>query len=98
MLLDLRLKKDESRALRLLEGLYPGRAEKFWIKVKNAKKFSDNYLSAVGVAIAKGEVMKVLYEHAFILENKPEENRDEQKIQEVQNKINEILSEKKEPK
>ena len=92
VLLDLRQKKDEKISFRLLEGLYLGRAKIFWIKLKNAKKYPDNYLCVVDVSIAKGEVMKVLYEHAFILENKPKKDRDERRIEKVRSHIKDILN------
>ena len=78
VLLDLRLKKDEARAHKLLNGLYPARAEKYRIAVKNYKKHPENHFSAANCAKAKGEVMKVLYEHAFVLENKAEEEQNKE--------------------
>ena len=95
VLLDLRLKKDEERAHKLLNGLYPKRAEKFWVALKNYKKYPNNHFCAANVAKAKGEVMKVLYEHAFVLENKPEEDQNQELVKLVRKRIIEIYTEQK---
>lgn len=97
VLLDLRLKKDEARAVRLLNGLFPARAENYWISFKNYKKHPDNHFCAADLAIRKADVMKVLYEHAFILENKKPENQDLQAIEEIRNKIWAIEKGRKSP-
>ncbi len=94
VLLDLRLKDDEDRGHRLLDGLYPGRAKKFWAALKNYKRYPDNHLSAAACAEAKGTVMSVLYEHAFLLENKPEQEKNAQRVSLVRTRIWEIVNEK----
>ena len=95
VLLDLRLNGDEKRALRLLGNLCPGREEKFWIAVEKANEFPDNYICKVEVAKKKGDVMKVLYEYAYILENKPSHERNEEEIEEIKERILEIINETK---
>lgn len=95
VLLDLRLKKDETRAHKLLNGLYPARAEAFWVALDNRKKYPENHFSVSNCAIAKGEVMKVLYEHAFVLENKPNEQQNKELVELVRSRINEIANEQK---
>ncbi|MEJ2743804.1 MAG: hypothetical protein P8176_15370 [Gammaproteobacteria bacterium] len=92
LLLDLRLKKDEGRAFRLLEGLLPKRLDKVKVCSKNLKKYPDNYLSAANLVIAKGEALKVLYEHAYILENKPADQIDKAKVKKVKTQIEKVLS------
>ena len=92
VLLDLRIKNDEIRANKLLDGLYLGRAELFWVALKNSNEHPDNHFSAANLAKARGEVMKVLYEQAFIAENKPEEEQDTTQVEKVRSKIQEILS------
>lgn len=87
VLLDLRQRRDEARAVKLLDGLFRARAENYWISFKNHKKHPDNHFCAADLAIRKADVMKVLYEHAFILENKKPENQDLQAIEEIRNKI-----------
>ncbi|MBB1307812.1 hypothetical protein [Pseudoalteromonas sp. SR43-5] len=95
VLLDLRLKKDEDRAHRLLDGLYAGRSKRFWDALKNFKKHPENHFSAATCAQAKGEVMEVLYEHAFLVENKPEAEQNTERVQLVRQRIWEISSEKR---
>lgn len=95
VLLDLRLKKDEVRAHRLLDGLYPARAERFWMALQNYRKHPDNHFSAASCAKARGEVMSVLYEHAFLLENKPKEEQNDALISLVRSRISEIIGERK---
>ncbi|MBU2985952.1 hypothetical protein KO528_11360 [Saccharophagus degradans] len=90
VLLDLRLKKDEDRAHKLLDGLYKGRSKRFWVAQKNFKKYPENHFSATACAQAKGEVMEVLYEHAFLLENKPEKEQNNERVQLVRQRIWEI--------
>lgn len=94
LLLDLTLKNDEQRAHTLLDGLYEGRARKFRTALKNYRKHPDNHLSAAACAVAKGAAMKILYEHAFLLENKPEALQNKERIEMVRARIREILSEK----
>jgi len=95
VLLDLRLKKDEIRAHKLLNGLYPARADAFWVALKNYKENPDNHFSASKCAKTKGEVMKVLYEHAFVLENKPNDEQNKELVNLVRSRINEIAHEQK---
>ena len=93
VLLDLRLKKDEKRAHRLLDGLYVGRSKRFWEALRNSKKHPENHFAVAACAQVKGEVMEVLYEHAFLLENTPEAEHDIELVQLVRQRIWEISSE-----
>ncbi len=95
VLLDLRLKKDEDRAHKLLDGLYYGRASRFWVALKNYRKYPENHLSTAACSEAKGSVMAVLYEHAFLLENKPESEQNRDRVELVRNRIWEISNEQK---
>lgn len=95
VLLDLRLKNDEARAHKLLDGLYPARADVFWAALKNHKKYPENHFSAANCAKAKGEVMKVLYEHAFVLENKSKEEQNQELVNLVRSRINAISNQQK---
>ncbi|ABC28907.1 hypothetical protein HCH_02076 [Hahella chejuensis KCTC 2396] len=92
VLLDLRLKKDEVRAFRMLEGLLPKRLDRVKVCSKNLKKYPDNYLSAANLGVAKGEALKVLYEYAYILENKPADQIDKAKVKKVKGQIEKVLS------
>jgi hypothetical protein len=91
ILLDLRLIKDDLRAIRLLEGLVSGRMETLNAAKKNFKKFPNNYLAAATVCIAKAEVLKILYEVAFILENRPIHTIDKKKTEQVKNQILKVM-------
>jgi len=93
VLLDLRLKKNDRLAHTLLNGLYPARAEKFWVALKNYQDNADNHFSAASYAKAKGEVMTVLYEHAFLLENKPKKEQNQELVNLVRSRITEINDE-----
>lgn len=93
VLLDLRLRNNEALAHKLLNGLYPARAEKFWVSLKNYKENPENHFSAAACAKAKGEAMKVLYEHAFLLENKPKAAQSQELINLVRSRITEINDE-----
>ena len=90
VLIDLRLKKDEVRGSKLLDGLYPGRVRLFWIALENYKKHPDNHFCAAAFDKAKGEVMKVLYEHSYLLENKVEKEQNLKLVEMTRTKINEI--------
>jgi len=92
VLLDLRLKKDEVRAIRMLEGLLPKRLEKVKVCSKNLKKYPNNYLSAASLGIAKGGALKVLYEYAYILENKPADQIEEVKVNKVKTLIEKVIA------
>lgn len=92
ILLDLRLKKDEARAFRMLEGLLPARLDQVKVCSKNLKKHPDNYLSSANLGIAKGEALKVLYEYAFILENKPADKIDKVKVKKIKAQVEKVLS------
>lgn len=76
----------------MLEGLLPGRMELYKAAVTNRNKYPNNYLSAATLAIVKGEVIKVLYEYAFILENRPVDQIDKEKIKKIRGKMEKILS------
>ncbi len=91
VLLDLRLKKDEERAIQMLEGLIPGRMELCMIAQKNVKRFPDNYLSAANLLIAKGEVLKVFYEMAYILENRSAREIDKKKIASIKSEVEKLI-------
>jgi hypothetical protein len=91
VLLDLRLNKDVDKAIRLLDGLLPGRMGLYKSASKNSKKFPNNYLSAVSLSVITGEVMKVLYEYAFLLENQSADMRDEAKIKYIKGLISKSL-------
>jgi hypothetical protein len=95
VLLDLRLKNDEDRAHKLLDGLYHGRAERFWVALRNVKKHPKNHLGAATCLEAKGLVMAVLYEHAFLLENKPESKQNPERVALVRKRIWEVFGEQK---
>lgn len=92
VLLDLRLNEDYDRAFRLLDGLLPGRMEQYRAAAKSKKRFPSNYLSAANLSIATGEVMKVLYEYAYILENRSPDKVDKMKICRIKGEIEIILS------
>ncbi|WMS88923.1 hypothetical protein [Pleionea litopenaei] len=93
VLLDLRLKKEEKKALKLLDGLLPGRMKLLKAAKKNLDKFPGNYLSETTYLVAKGEVLKVLYEYAFIIENKPAEQVNKSDSEKIKKKIQKILNE-----
>lgn len=92
VLLDLRQKKDEKTAFRMLEGLLPGRMDRVKVCSKSLKKYPDNYLSAANLGIAKGEALKVLYEYAYILENKPADHIDKTKVNKIKLQVEKVLS------
>lgn len=92
LLLELRKKNDESKADRLLDGLYPARLELFVDVVKKLKKKPNNHFGMANVAKARGEVMKVLYEHAFLLENKPKAQQNDDLVKKVRDRIKYIMS------
>lgn len=77
------------RAHRLLDGLYPARAEKFRA-LRNHRKYPDNHFAAASSAKTRGEMMKVLYEHAFLLENKPKEEQNDELVNLVRSRIMEM--------
>ncbi|MCG8672617.1 MAG: hypothetical protein MI867_24660 [Pseudomonadales bacterium] len=87
ILLDLRQGEDEDRGHKLLDGLYSGRLNQYKIARRNFKKNPNNHFSAAACAEAKGEVMKVLYEHAFLLENKPEHELNHERVALVRERI-----------
>jgi len=93
VLLDLRLKKEEKKALKLLDDLLPGRMKLLKAAKKSLDKFPSNYLSETTYFIAKGEVLKVLYEYAFIIENKPAEQVNKSDSEKIKKKIQKILNE-----
>ncbi len=92
ILLDLRLKKGEGSAFRMLEGLLPARLDRVKVCSKNLEKYPENYLSAASLGIAKGEALKVLYEYAYILENKPADQIDKAKVKKVKTQIEKVLT------
>ncbi len=92
VLLDLRaIEKDEKRALRLLQGLLPGRIAMHKATLKKMKQYPDNYILDIGLAKCVGEIMSVYFEIVFILENKPEEFKNQKEIAKVKKEIKKIL-------
>lgn len=87
VLLGLRLNNDFNRAVRLLDGLLPGRMDLYKVASKNSKKFPNNYLSLASLSVTTGELMKVLYEYAFLLENQSADMNDEVKIEFIKGMI-----------
>lgn len=69
ILLDLRILENWPLAMRLLDGLLAGRVEMAEIKLKNVRRFPGNHLSFANLMIVLGELMKILYEYAYIIEN-----------------------------
>lgn len=92
LLLELRQNNEEDKADRLLDGLYPARSELLIETVQNLKKEPDNHFGIANVAKARGEVMKVLYEHAFLLENKPKEQQNDVLVNKVRDRIKYIMN------
>ena len=92
VLLDLRLKKDDQRAIRLICGLIPSRLERIKIHAKRLKTYPDNYLIEANLGIAKGEALKLLYEHAFILQNKPSHEIDTGETGRIRQQIRDVIS------
>ena len=90
VLLDLRLRKDEIRAHTMLDGLYPGRLEKFKGALNKLKKHPENHFCIAAFYKAKGDVMDLLYEHAFLLENKPEQDQNRALVDMVRKRILDI--------
>jgi len=91
VLLDLRLDAEISKAEKLLIGLAKGRKEAVDIARGKLAKHSGNYLIPVQLAITVGELMKILYEHAFLLENMESSQRDPAKIKGIQKDIDKYL-------
>lgn len=95
VLLDLRnFDGGDKKAMRLLEGLLKGRKRKYNSALKLAKKRPDSYFAQMSLAIHKGTLLKILYEYAYLLENKDEKLRDEKIIKSLKQKIESILVEK----
>lgn len=92
VLLDLRQKNDEDRGHRLLEGLYRGRIRKFKSAAENFRRNPTNHFSAAQYLISKGLVMKVLYEHAFLLENKRPDTQNAKLVKVVRKRIESVRS------
>jgi len=92
ILLDLRLEEEFSKAEELLSGLAKGRKEAVEIAGRNLEKHPNNYLIPVQLAITIGELMKILYEHAFLLENMESSQRDISKIKQIQKDIDKFLT------
>lgn len=92
VLIDLAIEKDEERALKLLRGLIPGRVAMYKAILKKKKQNPDNYMLDIGLASLVGHVMTVYSEYVFILENKPEESKDQKEIAKVKKEIKKILN------
>ena len=97
VLLDLRLKNDEIRAFKLLQGLIAGRSELFWEAVNRRSKKTKSLFLEMAIAEKKGNLVKVLYEYIFIVENKKEEDKDHFLIEKLHRQIKEVLDEIKTP-
>jgi len=95
VLLDLRLKHNVKLAIKLLDGLCRIREEKFWIALKNYKKYPKNHFSKAALCKAKGILMSLLYEYAYILENRPIEQQDKELVESVKIRIDTVFNEQK---
>ena len=92
VLLDLRIIKDDQRCFRLLDGLLPGRKELLKVALKNEKKYPNNYLISAEVGICKGEVLKLYYEYAYIVENRAADEVDKALSKRLQKEVKSIIA------
>ncbi len=92
VLLDLRLKKDDKKCFRMLDGLLVGRLDLLKVIQKSGKKFPENYLVSAEIAIRRGEVMKILYEYGYIVENRSSDAVDKALSKKIKAKVNKLLA------
>jgi hypothetical protein len=92
ILLDLRLEKDESRAIRLLEGLLKEREKRLRGTLSKLKENPDNLNLQVALTIHKASVLALLAEMEFIIANKPKESIDKAKVESLRKRIKKVQS------
>ena len=91
VLLDLRLEGHFDRGHRLLEGLFQGRLERFKVAAEKLRQHPENHFALAEASKREGELAEVLYEHAFLLENRPDDEKDTTLVGLVRERIFEAL-------
>lgn len=86
-------KSDQLKSVnRLLDGLLKSRKKIYKVKKRNYKENPDNYLSYAQVEIGKANMLRLLYEKAWVYLNHKETNIHKEEITNIENEIKRIAS------
>jgi len=87
LIASLKHNKETDKILSLLDGLLPSRRSAYRVAKKNYKKNPDNYLCYAQCEVAKGDILKLLFEYSMTLVNRLDTTGYEDKIEETKQEI-----------